>query len=575
MQDVCAVCVRVDGFGKRRGAHASRGRLQKLSPLTMATLPFDPQNRDALSLPTLATIEAPQLRAEDSAARGQARIETRRPVASADLSIARRGIGPTLKVLAIALLLVQVVRWLAMGFVPFLDTSEPRYAEVARLMAESGDWITPWFAPGVPFWGKPPLSFWAQALGIHWLGLGEFSSRLPGWVAMAVVAWLMHRMGQRALGTSAARWSLLVFATMLLPFVSAGAVLTDPFLALGVTWSLVAYYFLSLQASRRWGYGFFLGLSVGLLSKGPLAVVLVVGVVLAWCLWHRPARKALRRLPWVSGTALMLLLSAPWYVLAEIKTPGFLHYFLLGEHVLRFTDPGWAGDLYGSAHERAHGAIWLDGFLAGMPWTLLAAGWLASALARAPSRARLQSSVREGSIRYLLLWALATPALFTASSNILWTYVLPSCGALALLLGRALASSTAHWPRRTAGIVALVVPLLFAGLGTLSVLRPTYLKTEKFLVEAARDHAPAAGPLYFVGELPFSARYYSQDQARSVGLNAVPSMLSASQGDVLIAVRHAQAPALRNLAGAAPMELVRTSRRYALYRIATSAREAP
>lgn len=483
--------------------------------------------------------------------------------------------GPTLKVLGVALLLGQAIRWLAMGLVPFADTSEPRYAEVARLMAESGDWITPWFSPGVPFWGKPPLSFWAQALGIRWLGLGEFSSRLPGWMAMAAVAWLMHRMGQRVMGVSAARWALLVFATMLLPFVSAGAVLTDPFLALGVTWSLVAFYVLSLEPSRRWGYGFFLGLSVGLLSKGPLAVVLVVGVVVAWCLWHRPAREALRRMPWLSGTILMLLVSVPWYVLAEIKTPGFLHYFLLGEHVLRFTDPGWAGDLYGSAHERARGAIWLDGFLAGMPWSLLAAGWLAAALAHAPSRENLRASLREGSTRFLVLWALSTPALFTVSSNILWTYVLPSCGAVALLLGRALANSTAHWPRRVAGVTAIVVPLLFAGFGTASVLRPSYLKTEKFLVEAAMGNALASGPLYFVGELPFSARYYSQDTARSVELSAVPLLLQASKGTTLLAVRHDEAPALRSVVGAAPLVLVMTSRRYTLYQVAAPARAAP
>ena len=64
------------------------------------------------------------------------------------------------------LLLLLAVSLVAMALLPFADTSEPRYAEIARVMAVSGDWITPWFQPGVPFWGKPPLSFWAQALSI-------------------------------------------------------------------------------------------------------------------------------------------------------------------------------------------------------------------------------------------------------------------------------------------------------------------------------------------------------------------------------------------------------------------------
>src|SRR5690606_25757157 len=84
-----------------------------------------------------------------------------------------------------------IVPLLAMWLLPLADTSEPRYAEIARVMAESGDWITPWFAPGVPFWGKPPLSFWAQALSIRLLGVSEFAVRFPSWlVSLASVALL-------------------------------------------------------------------------------------------------------------------------------------------------------------------------------------------------------------------------------------------------------------------------------------------------------------------------------------------------------------------------------------------------
>src|SRR3546814_4841624 len=63
------------------------------------------------------------------------------------------------------------LRLASMWLFPLIDTSEPRYAEIARIMAVSGDWVTPWFEPGEPFWGKPPLAFWAQALSIKLLGL--------------------------------------------------------------------------------------------------------------------------------------------------------------------------------------------------------------------------------------------------------------------------------------------------------------------------------------------------------------------------------------------------------------------
>ena len=79
-----------------------------------------------------------------------------------------------------------------MAVMPLADTSEPRYAEIARLMAVTGDWVTPWFEPGVPFWGKPPLAFWAPALSIKLLGLSEFSLRLPAFAAMLGVLALVH-----------------------------------------------------------------------------------------------------------------------------------------------------------------------------------------------------------------------------------------------------------------------------------------------------------------------------------------------------------------------------------------------
>ena len=108
-------------------------------------------------------------------------------------------------------------------------------------MAVTGDWVTPWFEPGVPFWGKPPLAFWAPALSIKLLGLSEFSLRLPAFAAMLGVLALVHAFAARRFGVSAARWAALVFATMLLPLASAGAVLTDPYLALGVTLSMTSF----------------------------------------------------------------------------------------------------------------------------------------------------------------------------------------------------------------------------------------------------------------------------------------------------------------------------------------------
>ena len=183
----------------------------------------------------------------------------------------------TSKALLLGLAAILAARLFAMAVMPLADTSEPRYAEIARLMAVTGDWVTPWFEPGVPFWGKPPLAFWAPALSIKLLGLSEFSLRLPAFAAMLGMLALVHAFAARQFGASAARWAALVFATMLLPLASAGAVLTDPFLALGVTLSMTSFL-LARRDGPVVALWLFVGLAIGLLSRGRWP----------WCWWRPP-----------------------------------------------------------------------------------------------------------------------------------------------------------------------------------------------------------------------------------------------------------------------------------------------
>ncbi|HHH9695582.1 TPA: ArnT family glycosyltransferase, partial [Pseudomonas aeruginosa] len=89
------------------------------------------------------------------------------------------------------LALAFAIRLLSLGSYPLMDTTEARYGEVARKMAELGDWITPWYDVGVPFWGKPPLAFWLSAGGQLLLGANEFASRLPHWLLGVLVLWLV------------------------------------------------------------------------------------------------------------------------------------------------------------------------------------------------------------------------------------------------------------------------------------------------------------------------------------------------------------------------------------------------
>lgn len=415
------------------------------------------------------------------------------------------------------LVAVLCSRFLGMAFFPFVDTTEPRYAEIARLMAETGDWITPWFEPGVPFWGKPPLSFWAQAAAIRIFGLSEFSLRLPSWLATLAIVWLVWRLAVQFWNQGVARWSTLVFASMALTYISAGAVMTDSFLALGTTLSLVSFCLVMSGEGGLWRWAFFIGAAIGLLSKGPLSIVLIGIPISLWILVSRQEVVGLRKLPWWRGALLTLLLTCPWYVLAELKTPGFLDYFIVGEHIRRFLDPGWAGDLYGSAHDQPKGMIWVFWLWASFPWGVVGLAGLIVGWVQGRGLSPIRQAFVDPATGFLLMGTLAPMLFFTVAGNTLWTYVLPSLPFAAILIGLWIAKLSTGWVSQLRAALVGVVPVLltlFVGLAATGV---ETLKTEKELViyyQQVRKQGDS--PLLYLDDVPFSARFYSLGAVQEV-----------------------------------------------------------
>jgi 4-amino-4-deoxy-L-arabinose transferase-like glycosyltransferase len=395
---------------------------------------------------------------------------------------------------------VGCARLASLAFYPLTDLTEARYANIARVMLESGNWITPQTAPGAAFWAKPPLFAWASAASMGLVGINELGARLPSLVFAVMTLIIVYFWGLGLATRSgvdrprdAAVAASLVASTCLGFFVASGAVMTDPFLVLATTWALASFWMVTIGNSVRWywRFGFFAALGLGMLAKGPVAVVLVAVAIVAWCLVHRRWAD-LRRLPWLRGTALAIVLSAPWYVAAEIKTPGFLRYFILGENLQRFLVPGWKGDLYAFTHTSPHGIVWLYFAAATLPWILVAAPAAGIALLR-------RRVPRDRSLSFLWLAALAPLAFFSVSSHVIWTYALPSIPPFSILLGLWLTASPArHAVLRGVGVVASAALVVLAGSLVVKSgsLADNYSTREMFHEwEAARVAVP--GPLVF------------------------------------------------------------------------------
>jgi 4-amino-4-deoxy-L-arabinose transferase-like glycosyltransferase len=103
--------------------------------------------------------------------------------------------------LALLVAALAVVRLATLAAYPLMDPTEARYAEIARKMLETGDWVMPQFDYGIPFWGKPPLSTWLSAAAMAAFGINEFAARLPSFLLLigcgALVHWLATLRGGR------------------------------------------------------------------------------------------------------------------------------------------------------------------------------------------------------------------------------------------------------------------------------------------------------------------------------------------------------------------------------------------
>ncbi|QXX07886.1 glycosyltransferase family 39 protein [Vibrio neptunius] len=425
-----------------------------------------------------------------------------------------------------------LIRLLSLGAYPLMDTTEARYGEMARLMIETNNWITPQFDYGVPFWSKPPLFTWLSAGGIELFGINEFAVRAPHWLAgvmvIALMAYFANRQGFSGLITA------VVLATCGIFSVAAGAVMTDMALTLGLSLAMIGFY-LCWQGARVWGYVGFVGLAIGLLAKGPLVLVLMGLAVMPWLVIQHGARGALavlwQRFPLLGGTVVMLALALPWYVAAEAATPGFLDYFLVGEHFHRFLVSGWQGDLYGTAHDEPRGTIWLFWLYSAAPWSVV----LPVVLFLKRKALGRDIELKQGIISFLVCWMLSPLLLFTFSGNILPAYVLPGVPAIGMLMAILLSDvrEDIKWFKVTAGIlpcllIAAVIYIQF-GVGE--------RKSDKVIFRNADPQVTT----YYVGNRPFSGQFYSQGKAKKLtdsslldGLDKVQLIGEKSQVEPLV-----------------------------------------
>lgn len=409
------------------------------------------------------------------------------------------------------LLLLLFCRLVAMYFIPLNDSTEARYGEIARKMLETGNWVTPLHDYGIPFWAKPPLSTWLSALSMKLFGVNEFAVRLPSLLLSLGILRLTWLLAKQRAGAQYA-WNVILVMSLCIAFVvNAGAVMTDAALLFSVTLVMVAFWLTVMEDMPSWRYLFFVGVSLGLLAKGPIILVLTGLPIFVWMIIQKEWVRVWKKLPWFKGICLTAIIALPWYLLAEHQTPGFLQYFIVGEHLGRFLEPGWAGDKYGSAHQAPYGMIWIYALFGLLPWTCLVPVWWRSK--------RIQRSTTETAFslswsRFLICFTLTPCVFFSFARNIIYPYVLPSIPAFALYAANFIQQRNLSQQFRQDFVrIGRVYCPVILGMVALFLFCPTLvMRSQKPIVEAWQKKYPLQNGLLIYWDVKphFSAQFYTQ-----------------------------------------------------------------
>lgn len=366
----------------------------------------------------------------------------------------------------LTVLLVSAIIYLGCIVSPpsLMDDSDAVLAQAARNMLTSGDWVTP-HLDGVPYLEKAPLYYWPIAVSFEIFGVHDWAARIPIALSAIALALLTSAFGIWAFGRRAGLYAGLCMDTCVGLFLFTRILIPDVLLVLTVALAMWAFLRAIEEEEAHpqfWAFVLAASLGVGLLVKSLVAIVFPIAAGLIYLFLTKQffLRRTWQRLRPISGLFIMLLIAAPWHILATLRNPpyfslslhsgpgeyhGFLWFYFINEQLLRFLNLRYPRD-YNTVPRLW---FWLFHFLWLFPWSVYF-----------PAVVKLSYKPldREGQTRLLALcWTGFILVFFTFSTTQEY-YSMPCYPALALLLGSAMAVG-GDWIRRGTRVLCAIAIL--------------------------------------------------------------------------------------------------------------------
>jgi 4-amino-4-deoxy-L-arabinose transferase-like glycosyltransferase len=414
-----------------------------------------------------------------------------------------RGLGWILATLWVGLV-AWIIAWFRLNGIGLVDETEPLFAEAARQMVVTGDWITPYFNEATRF-DKPPLVYWLMAIAYHTVGVNEWSVRFPSALAitglMGLSFYTLYQFGfprpreasanppqpAEAIESQSSKFGVAWYSRWLSALIGSAAIglnpqtflwsrtgVSDMLLSGCMGAALLSFFCAYAQPEKptvqaRWYWAFYVLSALAVLTKGPVGIVLPGLIILVFLLYVGNWRSVLREMNWVWGGLVFLLITLPWYIaVIWFNGSAFTDSFFGYHNIERFTSV-----------VNNHWAPWYFYFIvvpvSFLPWSAHLP--VAIARLRVWQRHHWQQQPRSAQLGvFALFWFAVIFVFFTIAVTKLPSYTIPLLPAAGILVGLFWADQmTRSRSSRAAWVSHWFNLILFVGLAIVAWLAPNWL----------------------------------------------------------------------------------------------------